>query len=305
MCFGCLARTAERDTVQDDWQAFGENMFIPLSDANKLKHIRLQYVTLIIIAANCLIWLVMGTPALFGDGAIKATVYEYGFIPSVVNGYERLPAYLDGLPPMLTYVSYSFFHADFMHLAGNMLFIWVFGDNIEDALGHFKFLVFYLASAVAGAWLHGFMEPQSSIPLIGASGAAAGIVGAYILLHPKIRIWVLALGKIPLRIPAIFVLGAWIGFQVYQFSTDTTGQVSWAAHVGGIIMGVILLFVLKSRDVVLFDRDVDVVVPEPVGVPKKVESPPVNAGKLPMPGSVPAAGKSVKRRWGRNADSNG
>lgn len=247
-------------------------MFIPLHDTNALKRIKLQYVTLAIIAANCLIWLVMGTPAIVGEEAYRATVYEYGFIPSVVNGYEQLPGGLDGLPTALTYVSYSFFHADFMHLAGNMLFIWVFGDNIEDALGHVKFLFFYLASAVAGAWLHAFVEPQSSIPLIGASGAAAGIIGAYMVLHPKIRIWVLALGKIPLRIPAIFVLGAWISFQVYQFATDTTGQVSWAAHVGGIIAGVVLLVILKNKDVALFDRKVDLVVPDPVGIPKEVET---------------------------------
>lgn len=284
-------------------------MFIPLHDTNALKHIRLQYVTLIIIAANVLIWLAIGTPAITGQEAYRATVYGYGFIPSVVNGYEVLPAELDRIPPLLTYVSYSFFHGDFMHLAGNMLFIWVFGDNIEDALGHFKFLVFYLASAAAGAWLHAFVDPQSSVPLIGASGAAAGIVAAYILLHPRIRVWVLALGKIPLRIPALFVLGAWIAFQVFQFVTDFGGQVSWAAHIGGILAGAALLFVLKRPGVQLFDRDLDVVVPDPVGVPREVDGPEEALSKAtsetqgreqaPARGSVPSTGEKSRHRWGR------
>lgn len=284
-------------------------MFIPLHDTNALKHIRLQYVTLMIIAGNVLIWLAIGTPAITGQEAYRATVYGYGFIPSVVNGYEVLPAELDAIPPVLTYFSYAFFHGDFMHLAGNMLFIWVFGDNIEDALGHFKFLVFYLASAAAGAWLHAFVDPQSSVPLIGASGAAAGIVAAYILLHPRIRIWVLALGKIPLRIPAIFVLGAWIAFQVFQFVTDIGGQVSWAAHIGGIIAGALLLMVLKRSDVQLFDRDMDVVVPEPVGIPRQTDGPPkaVQGGtsetdqenRAPSRGTVPSAGEKSPHRWGR------
>ena len=284
-------------------------MFIPLHDTNALKHIKLQYVTLAIIAANCLIWLIMGTPAIFGQDAVRATVYSYGFIPAVVNGFEVLPADLDTLPTSLTYLSYAFFHADFMHLAGNMLFVWVFGDNIEDALGHFKFLIFYLASAAAGAWLHAAIEPQSSVPLIGASGAAAGIVGAYILLHPKIRIWVLALGRIPLRIPAVFVLGAWIVFQFYQFSTDTTNQVSWAAHVGGIVAGAVLLILLKRKNVLLFDRNVDIVVPDPVGVPQEVEAPPLpnesvraKRNEPARSGSVPKAGTASKHRWGRNPD---
>lgn len=284
-------------------------MFIPLSDANNLKHIKLQYVTLAIIAANALIWLVMGTPALFGDEAVRATVYGYGFIPAVVNGYEVLPAELGGLPAGLTYVSYAFFHADFMHLAGNMLFVWVFGDNIEDALGHFRFLVFYLAAAAAGAWLHGAIEPQSSVPLIGASGAAAGIVAAYILLHPKIRIWVLALGKIPVRIPAIFVLGAWIAFQFYQFTTDNGSQVSWAAHVGGIVAGAVLLVLLKRKGVYLFDRNADIVIPDPAvlseNVPEGTSEPPISHTADPVtqrPGSVPRTGPSSKHRWGRNPD---
>ncbi len=241
-------------------------MFIPLSDANALKHIRRQYVTIILIAVNCLIWLFMGTPAFMGREAVQAAVYSYGFIPAVVNGFQALPPDLQRIPQSLTYVTYAFFHGDFMHLAGNMLFIWVFGDNIEDAMGHLKYFLFFIACAVAGAFAHAMVDPQSAMPLIGASGAAAGIVGAYILLHPKIRVWVLALGRIPLRIPAVFVLGAWILFQFYQFASDQEGQVSWSAHIGGILAGMFLIVMFRRKGVALFDRPADVVIAVPEAV---------------------------------------
>ena len=289
-------------------------MFIPLSDSNALKHIKLQYVTLGIIAVNCLIWLIVGTPAIFGPEAVRATNFGFGFIPAVVNGYQILPPELEQINEQFTYVTYAFFHGDFMHLAGNMLFVWVFGDNIEDAMGHWRFLFFYLACAIAGAIAHSMVDPQSAAPLIGASGAAAGIVGAYLLLHPKIRIWVLALGRIPLRIPAVFVLGAWIAFQFYQFATDPDGQVSWAAHVGGIVAGMVLILFLKRSDVALFDRDVDVVIPTPDIVKENINvATPVedidgvaarktsraSSSDVSRGSSVPKAGTRKKINWGR------
>src|SRR5690606_23904954 len=110
----------------------------------------------------------------------------------------------------LTLLSYMFFHGDILHLAGNMLFLWVFGDNVEDALGHFRFLIFYLACGVAGGLVHTLMLPSSDIPLIGASAAVAGVIAAYLMLHPRVRIWVLVLRFIPIRISAATALGAWI-----------------------------------------------------------------------------------------------
>lgn len=111
-----------------------------------------------------------------------------------------------------------------------MLFLWVFGDNVEDAMGHFKFLFFYLACAAAGAWLHGAFVPQSDLPLIGASGAVAGIIAAYLLLHPKVRVWVLAFGRIPLRIPAAIPLLLWLGLQVLMLVMAEQSDVSFAAR---------------------------------------------------------------------------
>ena len=99
-----------------------------------------------------------------------------------------------------------------------MLFLWVFGDNVEDALGHIKFLIFYALCAVAGALLHGLIAPESQVPLIGASGAIAGVVTAYLMLHPRVKVWILALGRIPMRIPAYITLALWILFQLVLFA---------------------------------------------------------------------------------------
>jgi membrane associated rhomboid family serine protease len=142
-----------------------------------------------------------------------------------------------------------------------MLFLWVFGDNVEDALGHFRFLAFYLLCAIAGALAHGFLVPDSTAPLIGASGAISGVIGAYLMLHPKVRIWVLAFGRIPLRLPAAIPLLFWIGYQLAAVFLMADEGVSWAAHVGGFAAGVILVVLLKRRGVPLFDRAI--VLPKP------------------------------------------
>jgi membrane associated rhomboid family serine protease len=228
-------------------------MFIPLHDANSLKHVRFQYVTFGLIAANVLVFLVTGLQGL--DWA-QATAIGLGYIPSVAFEHAVLPPDLAFVPPNATYVTYAFLHGDILHLGGNMLFLWVFGDNVEDALGHWKFLAFYLLCAIAGAWLHGIMAPMSNSPLIGASGAVAGIVSAYLLLHPRVKIWILALGRIPLRIPAWIVLALWIAFQFAMLAIQGEEQISWAAHVGGIIAGVLLVLVLRRRGVPLFDREI-------------------------------------------------
>lgn len=235
-------------------------MFIPLHDANSLEHIKRQYVTLGLIALNIIGFLATG---LGGQSYLQANAYGLGYTPVVLYDGQPTPPFLY-VPELLTYVTYSFLHADFWHLAGNMLFLWVFGDNVEDALGHFRFLVFYLASAAAGAWLHGFVQSGSDVPLIGASGAVAGIVAAYMILHPRVKVWVLVLMRLPLRLPAFIPLLFWIGFQVVMFLTSTGQEVSWAAHLGGIVAGAVLVIFLRRRGVPLFDRRI--VTPEAVKV---------------------------------------
>ncbi|MGQ2909252.1 MAG: rhomboid family intramembrane serine protease [Aliihoeflea sp.] len=228
-------------------------MFIPLHDANRLRFIKAQYVTVGLIAVNVIayFWSVAG-----GWEATQAAAYSYGYIPSVAFDHVDLPPELVVLPGEASYVTYAFLHGDLLHLGGNMLFLWVFGDNVEDAMGHLKFLAFYLACAVAGALFHGMMAPMSQVPLIGASGAVAGIVSAYLLLHPRVKIWVLAFGRLPLRIPAWIVLALWIGFQFVMLALAGEDQISWAAHIGGIIAGAVLLVVLKRSEVPLLDRHI-------------------------------------------------
>ena len=230
-------------------------MFIPLHDSNALDKIRLQYVTLIIIAANILIWTMTTTTEFVATQQANVINYTYGFIPDAIDGSVIFPPIIDRPPEYFTYISYSFLHAGFFHLAGNMLFLWVFGDNVEDAMGHFRFIIFYLVCTVIAAFAHWAMDPSSQIPLIGASGAAAGIVGAYLMLHPKVKVWILVLGRIPIKLSARWVIGFWILYQIYSLITDTTGQVSWAAHVGGFFAGALLIMVFKRSDVALFDRD--------------------------------------------------
>jgi membrane associated rhomboid family serine protease len=147
-----------------------------------------------------------------------------------------------------------FVHANWMHVLGNMLFLWVFGDNVEDALGHLKYLVFYLACGVFGGLLHAWIDPTSEVPLIGASGAVAGVIAAYLVLHPRVRVWVLALKVIPLRISAAFALGLWILMQVAMVLLPQVGPVAWWAHIGGLMAGAVLVVFLRRRGVPLFDR---------------------------------------------------
>ncbi|CCV11330.1 rhomboid family intramembrane serine protease [Mesorhizobium sp. STM 4661] len=260
-------------------------MFIPLYDTNKLRHIRLQYVTIGLIVVNTLIYL---ATTLGGENFANAAVLGLGFIPSVVHDKVELAPQFVVIPESLSYITYSFLHADIFHLGGNMLFLWVFGDNVEDALGHIRYLIFYLLCAIAGAFFQGLVAWDSQVPLIGASGAIAGVVAAYLILYPRVKVWVLAFARIPLRIPAFIPLILWIIFQVAMFAAGGEDQVSWATHVGGIIAGAVLVLILRRRGIPLLAAadeapavatDPALIAPEPV------------ASEQPAAQSAP--------RWGR------
>jgi len=246
-------------------------MFIPLYDSNHLRSISLQYVTFALIALNVLAYL--GT-SVGGEQFINAAVLGLGFIPSVVHHTAALAPQFVVIPESLSYLSYAFLHADIFHLGGNMLFLWVFGDNVEDALGHFRYLVFYLACAAAGAVVHGLVAPDSQEPLIGASGAIAGVVTAYLILFPRVKIWILAFARIPLRIPAFIVLALWILLQMVMFLSGGADQISWACHIGGIVAGAVLVVVLRRRNVPLEDAEVAVPAVAEAARPVAVEAPP-------------------------------
>jgi membrane associated rhomboid family serine protease len=256
-------------------------MFIPLHDANSLRHIQLQYVTIGLIVANVVVFLLT---SLGSEEFANATVIELGYIPSTISGMAERPPELTLVPDHATYVTYAFLHSDIFHLGGNMLFLWVFGDNVEDALGHFRYLIFYLLCAIAGAVVHGMAAgADSQAPLIGASGAIAGVVAAYLILHPRVKIWVLAFARVPLRLPAYIVLALWIGFQFLMLLAGGEEQISWGAHVGGIIAGAILVFILKRRGQPILDREI--VTPRSVQVEQPSAVHPVEAEPAP--------------RWGR------
>lgn len=227
-------------------------MFVPLHDENSLKSIRYPWVTILLIALNVCVYFLetarLDELAIAGFAIIPKELFDTSLLPIPVESVG--PRF----PERLTLLSYMFFHGDVLHLAGNMLFLWVFGDNVEDALGHLKYLIFYLACGVFGGLLHAWMDPTSEIPLIGASGAVAGVIAAYLVLHPRVRVWVLALKVIPLRISAAFALGLWILMQVVMVLLPQVGPVAWWAHIGGLMAGAVLVVFLRRRGVPLFDR---------------------------------------------------
>jgi membrane associated rhomboid family serine protease len=229
-------------------------LFIPLRDDNSLKSIPFQYVTVGLIAVNILVFI------LEVSGLSHAAVASFAVTPRELLGGTALLAPSsfseDGyaIGEEATLLTYMFFHADVFHLVGHMLVLWVFGDNGEDAMGHLRFLVFYLACGVFAALFHSWMLPDSDLPLIGASGAVAGVIAAYLMLHPRVRVWVLAFKVIPLRITAALALGVWIALQVVMIAMPDMGPVAWWAHIGGLIAGAVLIVFMRRQGVPLFDR---------------------------------------------------
>lgn len=228
-------------------------MFLPLYDGTPLRYIDWPYVNYGLIAVTVVSFFLTGG---FDEYAVQNAAIGLGYVPTMANHVEPRPAGF-ALPEAATYLSYAFLHANWLHLFGNMAFLWVFGDNIEDAVGHVRYLLFYLVCAAASAFVHGSINPQSYTPLIGASGAVAGVVGAYLVLHPRAKLWILAFGRIPLRLPASIVLGAWALFQLYNvIVADPGATTAWWVHVGGLVVGALLVILLRRRGMPLFDRDI-------------------------------------------------
>ena len=229
-------------------------MFVPLHDQNPVRRIDLPIVTWSLIAINVAIHLVVMSGFVLPEGAQVAAAYGFGLVPGVFNDRVALPPELRLVPDMLTPFSYMFLHADWFHLAGNMLFLWVFGDNVEDALGHRRFLVFYLFCGALAALAFALLGPVASeSPLIGASGAISGVVAAYLVLFPRVKVWVLVMMRIPLRLSAAWCLGGWVLWQLAHLVLfGNADQVAWLAHVGGLAAGVPAVIALKRPDVPLF-----------------------------------------------------
>jgi len=192
-------------------------------------------VTLILIAANIAIFLL----------SLPMTATPEGML-QLYGGYALIPARVSAGDGYATYLTSTFLHGGFMHLGGNMLFLWIFGDNLEDQLGHLGFLAFYLACGAGAGYVHVLSDPQSLVPTIGASGAIAGVMGGYLLLFPRARVDVLFIFIIFFRIiplPAWVMLGVWFALQLFNgASIDTSGGgVAYWAHAGGFAIGVALM----------------------------------------------------------------
>jgi membrane associated rhomboid family serine protease len=228
-------------------------VFIPLSDDNPLRSIRFQWVTISLIAANVLVFLWQSMPAGQLAGVSFALVPSELIQVRVFGGPAHGQFDQIAVPEGYTLLSYMFLHGDILHLLSNMLFLWVFGDNVEDAMGHVKYLAFFLICGVAGGLAHAAMLPASKLPLIGASGAVAGVIAAYLMLHPRVMVWVLAFRIIPLRLAAAWVLGVWVATQFFMVLLNTPDQVAWWAHIGGMVAGAILVVFLRRPGIPLFD----------------------------------------------------
>ncbi|MEK9723790.1 MAG: rhomboid family intramembrane serine protease [Rhodospirillaceae bacterium] len=227
---------------------------LPLGDDAPLKYIRFPAVNYAMIGACVAVFLYQIT---LPGRAGQIFVFAYGAIPSVVFGLNELPAEVAQLPAWGTLISSMFLHGGFMHIVGNMLFLWVLGDNVEDCLGHGRYVAFYLICGILAALAHALTDPASQTPMIGASGAISGVIGAYLVLHPRAPIRTLVWYFI-VWLPAWVVLGFWIGFQFLSASMDTGGAgggVAWYAHIGGFIAGAILILFMRRKDVPILDRN--------------------------------------------------
>ena len=226
-------------------------VFLPLKDDNPLRYIGFQVATVTLIAINVAVFVWQQS---LGEAGLEEVANLAGVHPVSVFGHATLPPWLGALPSDATLVTYMFFHGDWWHLIGNMLFLWVFGDNVEDAMGSIRFTIFYLLCGIAAGVAHVYMNATSDAPLIGASGAIAGVTAAYVLLYPRVRMWSLAFMRLPLKLPAYLVIGVWIATQIYFIATDTQDGTAWWAHIGGLAAGAVLVVFFKRRDQPLFGR---------------------------------------------------
>jgi membrane associated rhomboid family serine protease len=234
----------------------------PYKDENPTEHPAV--ITVALIIANVLAFiLVQGAGA---QGPLARSVCDLGLIPGEIlqtakpgSGVALAPGMIcmvDAVPKYWTVITSMFMHGGWFHLIGNMLFLWVFGNNIEDATGHGKFLIFYLLCGIAAAATQTFVSPHSVVPMVGASGAISGVLGAYLLLYPRVRVHTLIILPIyitSVALPAWVMLGYWIALQLLgglgSLSEVDKGGVAVFAHIGGFVTGLVLIKLFASEDV--------------------------------------------------------
>jgi membrane associated rhomboid family serine protease len=218
---------------------------IPISDENPTRVT--PFVTWSLIAACVAVFFWELT---FDERDSQALIFSLGFIPK--NFFEQSAApSVYPIPAWMTIFTSMFMHGGFLHVGGNILYLWIFGNNVEDAMGHARFLCFYLLCGVAAALSEGLISPDSAVPMLGASGAISGVLASYVLVYPRTRITVIIpLGILlyPTKISAFYVVGFWFLLQVLNAFTATPGApgTAWMAHVGGFAMGLALTPVLSQ-----------------------------------------------------------
>jgi membrane associated rhomboid family serine protease len=222
---------------------------IPISDDNPVRGV--PYVTVCLIGLCVLVYLWELTL----DGKADGALMMLGLTPDILVHSGYVPGL--GLPAWATLISSMFLHASILHIAGNMLYLWIFGNNIEEAMGNVKFALFYLICGTAAGMTMVLMDPGSRTPIVGASGAISGVLGAYILLFPRARVHVIVpVGIIfyPFRIRAVWVVGFWFAIQLVTAALMPPSDpgVAWWAHVGGFAAGLMLTPLLKARHVPYF-----------------------------------------------------
>ena len=236
-------------------------MVLPLHDDNPTT--TTPYVTVGIMISCVLVY--VWQHLLLSDAGTREATYAFGVIPAVLTGEKYLPPDVAVIPPWASVLTSMFMHGGFWHLAGNMLYLWIFGNNLEDAMGHVRFLLFYVLCGVAAVYSVVLPNPMSELPMVGASGAISGVLGGYLLLFPRARVLLgLPVGFVVIgigRFPAIWVLAAWFlmqlllgGLSAVQSTNESQGGIAFGAHIGGFIAGLLLVAVFKRRHVPLWRR---------------------------------------------------
>jgi membrane associated rhomboid family serine protease len=226
----------------------------PLKDDNPTTI--LPVVTWALIAVNVMVFLYQFS---LGPSLGQLFAYKYGMIPAVVVGERALPQRVGAVAPAGSLFTSMFLHGGWLHLIGNMWFLYIFGNNIEEAMGHLRYLVFYLLCGLCASVCHIIFNADSVIPSIGASGAISGVLGAYAVIYPHARVWTLIFFIFFIRIlyiPAAFFLGIWFVMQLLSGGAaigQQGGGIAFWAHVGGFVAGVLLVGFFKKRSVRFFN----------------------------------------------------
>ena len=223
---------------------------LPLHDDNPTEIT--PFVTVLLIGTCVMVFIYQ---SFLPPGAEEHFVFQYGAIPAIVFGHATLQSEIVPIPAYATLLTSMFLHGSWMHLLGNMLYLWIFGNNIEDVMGHVRFITFYVVCGVCAALTHAVIDPASAIPMVGASGAISGILGAYLLLFPRARVLILAPYVGTTYVPAGVVLGLWFVMQVFSGGASLGtkgGGVAFFAHVGGFVAGMLLIRFFKRSDIRFF-----------------------------------------------------